>query len=112
MSKDKNKSLDWVTKCAQSGGLQVLLQGDQKILAEKFNKVLSEFRKKEEEFNLATKLFRLEIDEFWLAIKKYMHATGVEHALDYDLGLDDDALKEGHFVVNLTKPAPKNRFPM
>ena len=110
MNKVKNEALSWAKKCAKSNGAQVLLTGDDKEAAKIFMKKIEEFDAKQKAFSRETNLFRLEVDEFWVAIKKSLSKSGVENALEYDLDLDNDAKKEGYFVVNLTKPIPKNRF--
>lgn len=110
MPKATNKALDWAKKCAASNGEQILLTGEDKKSAEEFKKVIDSFKEKEEEFIKAQREFRLEVDTFWIKIKKNLYDSGVKFALEYDLDLDSDAIKDGHFVVNLTKPVPKNRF--
>lgn len=110
MPKAKNKALDWAKQCSESNGTQILLKGEDKNTAEEFKKVFDLFRVNEEEYFMKKKEFHLAVDTFWLKIKKNLYESGVKLALDYNLDLDDEAMKDGHFVVDLTKPIPKNRF--
>lgn len=102
MPKTKNKALDWIKRCAQSGGVSHMLPEKLQARADKLLKEVEELTNLRKTLNRREADFTIMRDNFWYETRKELEAKGVKDAFEKNMiDFDADARAEGFLVVNL-----------
>jgi len=97
----------WEQKCKESDGMMMMLPASLSKEGEKFGKVREFTLKEAEKFDAVMEDFKHANEEFWYGFKKYCRENDIKIPDKCELGLDNDALDEGKFVINfLPKMGP------
>lgn len=97
-------TIDWKKIVSESNGRSHFLPESIKADAEKWQETRVDFDKKvatlaQQEIEISVML-----QNMMLAIRKYLAENGHADVWTKDIGFDENALKEGVFIINITDP--------
>jgi hypothetical protein len=104
---DKNKSLDWAKKCADSKGSQVMLPEGMIEKAKKMFALIDEINKMAATVNKQNIKLGNVSNNLWFEAREKLEEACGDKVYKMDMNFDENARKDGFYVVNFTAPEPK-----
>lgn len=92
---------DWQKIVTESGGKRVFLPEVFMNDAKKWDEKRDEFRKETIKFAEKEVRLQFQLNELSLRVREYLAKNGYSEIWIKELGFDEEALKEGLFIVNL-----------
>jgi hypothetical protein len=104
---DKNKSLDWAKKCADSKGSQVMLPEGMIEKAKEMFKLIDEINTAAAKVNKDNIKLNNVSNNLWFAAREALEEACGDKVYKMDMNFDEEAKKDGYYVINFSMPRPK-----
>lgn len=96
----------WESEIAKSGGMLIRVPDDFLEKTKKFKALHNNIIAEEKKFSEKAEDFKHANGNFWYDLKKFLDKAGIKLPPNSEMGLNEEAAKDGVFIINFVPSAP------